>query len=194
MLRIASGFLALALAAGDALGQPVPRKPTQIAKVPAFRIEKLCRVRDDGTGRCLTRDDLDRRLPPDFMAKLQELFAQLYGDLGLDKSKKGLTGCGHDDWAAFSAAATAAPADSRPSGKTKSPVLGTASDVSSAIAACRQAVAARVGLADLTPNADYRNWVDRTVAQMDRQVANCRDSGNPMVAIETNHFESQRLR
>ncbi len=192
MLRVTAGFLALAFLAGNASGQPLPRKPTPI---PSFRIEKLCRIRDDGTGRCITRADLDQRLPPDFMAKLQQLFADLYGDLGLDKAKKGLTGCGHDDWAAFAVPTGSGAAASRPAGRrTKGLDLGVASDVSTALGACRQSVAARAGLSDLGPNADYRSWVDRTVSQIDRQVANCRDSGNPMIAAEIDHFESQRLR
>lgn len=179
---LTGGVIAFSCLLAVAVALPTKR-PVRVLPKPRFRIDKICWVHDNVQGQCYSRTDLNRVFSPDQIARIDELFQMLYEQLSLDKGKKGVTACGQSAWGTFSPGA--GPAKGRTRGSAASSIgglRGPVSDFASAVSACRQSIAADVGLQNLSPGADFQTWVSGTVAQVDRQVANCRDAGNSAIA------------
>jgi hypothetical protein len=157
---------------------PVPHLP--LPAISQFEVRRLCVIHDDGKGICVTRQQLEEQFPPQFEARLQQLFSRLYDGLGLNKSQRGLGSCGLNEWATFAVAAgSGQPPMTAGAGGRKA---ASAATVQSAISACRASLLHDAGVEDFAPDAGYQQWVGGIVARVDGQIAACKDSSTSPIA------------
>jgi hypothetical protein len=189
-LMAVSGLPALAqpTAPGKRVRDQRPRVP------PAFSIDRICRVHDDGLARCVRRSQLEQEMPPDLAKRLQQLLRDIYDQFGLDTKKHGLASCGTDEWSAFSAKTNSSGAGVTRSRTGVAGLTPTLADAAAALSACHTAALAEAGISMPSPDADYDQWVNSVVSRVDGQMASCHDSTtSPIASAGTPSFAPSEL-